>query len=118
MKQNIFIEEKIIFPKVPITVTASELKTYLEKGSHESPRSEDKSLKLSSVGFIGKSLGGKINSSLNGLKALDTTNTSGRSINRAIISRKINVPIFPPMLRYALAPTLLFIASSPSYIFK
>ena len=48
--------------------------------------------------------GGKINSSLMGLKALETMKTTGNSISSASSSRKINSAKLPPTERLARLP--------------
>ena len=63
-----------MFPVVPIIVIITEFKIYLGKGSQESPKSAERLVKLSKVGFLGKSLGGNINNSLRGLNAFENTN--------------------------------------------
>ena len=75
--------------------------------------------KLSNVGFCGKSFGGNINNSLKGLKAFEKIKTIGKTIKRAIISKKRNIAILPAVLLYDFKPILLicvfllFLSCSP-----
>ena len=65
-------DERITWPKVPSTETNSVLNKYRENGTQLSPSTPNSSLKLRRVGFSTKKRGGKYQSSLSGLRALDT----------------------------------------------
>ena len=72
-----------ICPAVPATVINTVLKRYLENGTHDFPRSTNRSWKLSMVGFLTKNLGGYMNISSIGLKALFMAYTIGIAMNTA-----------------------------------
>jgi hypothetical protein len=92
------IDARITCPAVPTMVMVSVFKRYLEKGTHDSVRSMNTSPKLSSVGRCGNNLGGKMNNSSSGLKALPTENITGISMNRATMNINMCITTLPLMV--------------------
>ena len=77
------IDERNICPAVPATVITMVFDKYLVSGTVLPKAKLNKSVKLSVVALIGKSLGGKSHNSLSGLKALPNMSISGNTINAA-----------------------------------
>ena len=80
------MEDTITVPTTITTVTITELKKYLVKGTVLEPRETTRSVKFFVVGRCTKNLGGYTNNSSKGLNAVLTRYTRGSAVKHTSAS--------------------------------